>query len=333
MSRLDERLAAWFRRGRAELGLRSGRSARERARLDGSRAAVLMYHRVLPRARARELAVEAGMYVTPESFARQLDWLQSEFRVLPLHEVAARLRADEPLPPRACAISFDDGWRDNAEHAAPALAARGLPATVFLVSRRVGTQGAFWPDEVARRLAALPPREAADVAKALGAAPGPAAAALVAHWKALRDAEREDALDELRELTPRVGVRETRELLDWSEIDALARAGIDFESHGASHALLTQLPSELAARELEESLQALRARGLARHALLAYPNGAHDPGVRKLAKQAGYAAAFTTARGLACADHDRFELPRLGLHEDISASRAEFLRAVPGRAL
>jgi peptidoglycan/xylan/chitin deacetylase (PgdA/CDA1 family) len=331
MSTAVDRLTRALRYGRALAGELSGRHAQQRARLDGSCAAILMYHRVLPRARAAELAVEPGMFVTPESFAKQLDWLRAEFAVLPLGEIAARLFAGAPLPPCACAISFDDGWRDNAEFAAPALAARGLPATIFLVTRRVGTQGAFWPDELARRFAQLPAREAADVARALGAAPGPPQEALLAHWKSLPEAAREDALEELRELTPRIALREQRELLDWNEVEALARGGIEFESHAASHALLPALPHADAARELEESLAALRARGHARHALLAYPNGSHAPGVRKLAREKGYRAAFTTQRGIARPEHDRFELPRVGLHQDISGTRAEFLRVVPGR--
>jgi peptidoglycan/xylan/chitin deacetylase (PgdA/CDA1 family) len=326
-----DRLTRALRFGRALAGELSGRHAQARARLDGSCAAILMYHRVLPRERAEDLAVEPGMFVTPETFARQLEWLGEQFRVLPLGEIAERIFAGAALPPRACAISFDDGWRDNAEFAAPALAARGLPATIFLVTRRVGTLGAFWPDELARRLAQLPECEAADVARALGAQPGPPLQALLAHWKALPDSAREDALDELRELTPRTALRDERELMDWSEVDALAKLGIEFESHGASHALLPQLPFAAAARELEESRAALRARGYARRGLLAYPNGAHDPSIRKLARESGYRAALTTARGLARPEHDRFELPRVGLHQDISGTRAEFLRVVPGR--
>ena len=55
-----------------------------------------MYHRVLSAERARELAVEPGMFVTPESFAKQLDWLRDEFTVLSLGEIANRLEARPP---------------------------------------------------------------------------------------------------------------------------------------------------------------------------------------------------------------------------------------------
>src|SRR5688572_23624256 len=75
-----------------------------RGLLDGTRAAVLMYHRVLPRSEALRHAVEPGMYVAPETFARHLDWLEAEYRILPLAEVVERLAAKRALPPGACAI-------------------------------------------------------------------------------------------------------------------------------------------------------------------------------------------------------------------------------------
>lgn len=310
----------------------SGANARARARLDGSCAAVLMYHRVLPRAEARARAVEPGMFVTPETFARHVDWLADGFRVLPLGEIATRLAEDRPLPPGACAISFDDGWRDNLEHASPELSRRGLPATVFLVVDRVGTRGAFWPDEVCRRLAPLPPRERRRVARELGAASSSdPISSLLAHLKATPEAERGAALERLRVRCPDPGA-DDRELLDWDEIDAMATRGIEFESHGLSHAILTGVSPEIATRELADARSRLRERGHGREDLLAYPSGAADPSVMRLARQAGYRCAFTTARGLASAADDPMALPRLGLHDDVSATRSGFHARVPGAA-
>ena len=105
----------------------SGAGRRARGRLDGSRAALLMYHRVVPATDAARNAVEPGMFVTPETFERHLAWLTDSFSVLPLHEITTRLADDLPLPPRACAITFDDGWRDNYDFALPALALRPTP--------------------------------------------------------------------------------------------------------------------------------------------------------------------------------------------------------------
>jgi glycosyltransferase involved in cell wall biosynthesis/peptidoglycan/xylan/chitin deacetylase (PgdA/CDA1 family) len=79
-------------------------------------------------------------YVLPQPrFRRQLAWLRLRGRpVISLDEYVT-CRAEHRLPPaRAVVITFDDGYADTAELAAPLLEARGLGATVFLVSGRMG---------------------------------------------------------------------------------------------------------------------------------------------------------------------------------------------------
>ncbi len=115
-----------------------------------------------------------------------------------------------------------------------------------------------------------------------------------------------------------------RELLDWDELDRLSNIGIDIEAHGASHAILTGLPPAEVS-ELRACQETLRQRGHGRHGLLAYPNGGYDERVRAIAREVGYRAALTTEAGLACGAADPMALPRLGLHDDVSRTRAEFL--------
>src|SRR5262245_40900618 len=165
-----------------------GVNRRTRGLLDGSRAAVLMYHRILPRIQAAREGVLPGMYVAPETFARHLEWLERYFVVLPLHEIVAGLAGDRELPATACAITFDDGWRDNALYALPERERRGLPATIFVVTQRVGTAGAFWPDEIGRRMATLGRTEQQRLALRLGAAESAEPIyALVSHLKVLSE--------------------------------------------------------------------------------------------------------------------------------------------------
>ncbi len=236
------------------------------------------------------------------------------------------------LPRGACAITFDDGWLDNYAHALPELARRGLPATVFVVTERVGTKGGFWPDEVCLRMAPLSEPDRRRLAAKLGAtSSGDAVERLLDHLKGLSERKRSVALEELRggtEEPPDLG----RELLDWDELERLAQAGIDVESHGATHAILTGLPDDQVERELRSAREGLLERGHGRHALLAYPSGAHDDRVIGIAQRAGYRAGFTVERGLLHEAVERMALPRLAIHEDISSTREEFLLRVPGWA-
>jgi peptidoglycan/xylan/chitin deacetylase (PgdA/CDA1 family) len=201
---------------------------------------------------------------------------------------------------------------------------------------RVGTSGAFWPDEVCRRLQRLPIREQAERVRAIvGASPGgaPPHEILLAHLKQLDEPARERALERLAADTARP-TDAGRELLSWEEVEEMARGDIiDFESHGRTHAILPSLDEARCRAELEGARAALRARGLGRHDLLAYPSGAFDAVVADAARRCGHRAAFTTRPGFVCADRSHFSLPRILLHQDVSASRAELLYQVEIGAL
>jgi peptidoglycan/xylan/chitin deacetylase (PgdA/CDA1 family) len=92
---------------------------------------VLVYHTV----GQYPSGLPAGIDTTPREFARQLDWLLSKgYEVVPLEQI----RMD--APGRQVALTFDDGYADCLEHALPALAARRMPATIFVVAGWMGTR-------------------------------------------------------------------------------------------------------------------------------------------------------------------------------------------------
>jgi peptidoglycan/xylan/chitin deacetylase (PgdA/CDA1 family) len=100
----------------------------------------------------------------------------------------------------------------------------------------------------------------------------------------------------------------------WDEIEALAAAGVTIGSHTRHHRRLTELdPGELES-ELAGSLEDLRERLPEAVAVLAYPNGDHDSGVRAAAREAGFLAAYTTEKGRNAAGTDPFRLRRVSVH-------------------
>jgi peptidoglycan/xylan/chitin deacetylase (PgdA/CDA1 family) len=161
--------------------------------------------------------------------------------------------------------------------------------------------------------------------------------AVLDHLKGLRPGAREEALAAIR---GRTGVdagaaapaADARELLDWPEVDRLAAGGVAIESHGVSHGILTGLSDGEVLDELRNSRQALCDRGHGRGALFAYPSGALDARVRRLAEAAGYRAAVTTVHRIASHQDDRLALPRLGVHDDVSRTLVEFRYRLTGPA-
>jgi polysaccharide deacetylase len=82
---------------------------------------------------------ESRYVVSRTAFARQLRLLAVlRFRVRPYAEVARALREGRLPPPRTVALTFDDGYADNATIAVPLLERHGFSGTIFLVSSRLG---------------------------------------------------------------------------------------------------------------------------------------------------------------------------------------------------
>jgi len=98
--------------------------------------AVLLYHTISddPPSWISHLAVSR------RTFADQLDAIVDSGRTpVTAAQVVAARRGGPPLPPDAVALTFDDGFLDFARIVRPALAARSLPAALFV------TTGALHP--------------------------------------------------------------------------------------------------------------------------------------------------------------------------------------------
>lgn len=104
------------------------------------RVPVLMYHRV-----SEQMAAQDRAYcVTPRQFAAHLDWLAAHgWRPCTVTAFERWYSGGAALPERSVLITFDDGFEGVYRHAFPLLAARGWPATVFLVSALVGRRDSW----------------------------------------------------------------------------------------------------------------------------------------------------------------------------------------------
>jgi hypothetical protein len=91
---------------------------------------IVVYHSVAN----RHDHLFAPLSLPLEIFERQLRYLRRNgFEAVTLHQVCDYLRDGAPLPPRAVALTFDDGFLDNWVHAFPLLRRYGMKATIFVV--------------------------------------------------------------------------------------------------------------------------------------------------------------------------------------------------------
>ena len=112
--------------------------ARYRARRTARRAALTALGR-LPRRPAPGVRIVHYHYVFDderESFARQVEYLATEFEPVSLSEAVERLRAGL-VGGRELVVTFDDGFRNQLGNAAPRLAEHGISACFFLITQLV----------------------------------------------------------------------------------------------------------------------------------------------------------------------------------------------------
>ncbi len=280
----------------------------------GARAklSIFIFHRVL--------AVEDPLLPdepAADRFERIVAFLARHFNVMPLHTAAERL-AQGRLPAAAACITFDDGYADNLQVAAPILLRHGMPATFFIATGYI-EGGRMWNDTVI---------------EAVRAAPGGRL-----DWRELElpvyelngDASRvagyQDALKRMKHLEParraaltdeigrRAGLpQQSALMMTRDQLRELRRLGMDIGAHTITHPILSGLDDAAAREEIGGGGEQLAHWLGERPTVFAYPNGVpvRDYGERdvRLVREAGFSAAVSTARGVNGADADVFQLRR-----------------------
>jgi len=296
---------------------------------------ILMYHAVV----AIPLRVPDWCFLDAASFEAQVGFLRERCDVIPLSEVAAKLRRGRSGRP-AVAITFDDGFQNNHDVALPILRDAGLPATVFLVTGLLGTDDTPWYCRLHHALeqthrpaftwgeldlplgdAGLRADASATLQRSLKTLPHPELLA------AVRGIVRDLGGDPDAPIAPTSPYR----MLDLPAIRAMLASGlIELGAHTRSHAILSLLPAESQRREIAESVHRVAELSGGPCRVFAYPNGRrmdYDAAGLACLNQLGVELAVTAETGISQAETPRLELLRLGIGglvgtDDFAALRA-----------
>lgn len=304
--------------------------------VSSSRLTIVMYHYVRPIAASPWPRIK-GLEV--DLFREQLAYLRRHHTLVGMNDVLAALADEAPLPPRACLLTFDDGYSDHYDH-------------VFPILERARVSGAFYPPGATVRdrrlldvnkihfilasasnvdrieasldqaLADVADASEADIAelKARYKAPDHLDCAEVIYIKhllqyALPDGVRHEIVDRLFARHVSADEADFAAGLYMSEAQAaeMVAASMHFGGHGDGHYWLSRLPDDRKAIEIERSRALLLDIGMASDQLtFCYPYGDHDPASQKLLEDWGFRAAITTRAAIADLRLDnRMALPRL----------------------
>ena len=304
---------------------------------------VILYHRVLPYDSVARRTEQPGMYVSPETLDLHLSELKRYFELVHLDEWLRRAKRGASIPKFACAITFDDGWRDNNEFALPLLVKHAAPATIFLVSSYIGTTYRFWPN----RLMELILREYSQ----------PGSVVFPAGLREVVDPVLADARpgvrlhidevdpiirrafkfneDEIRELVEvaegQNATNGTRDTVDPNEIAAMSATGlVRYGSHSMTHFRLHEGVSEqrLIAEIVDSQAQ---LQDICNQAidLFCYPNGVASAAAVSLVSR-HYLGAVMTEKGWHSPAKNPHLIPRILVHDDVSRDKEAFLQRLSG---
>lgn len=282
------------------------------ARASSGRLSVLTYHRVL-KSSDELLAGEPS----ESQFEHTMEWVKRLFRVIPLDEGVEGIRTGK-LPERALAITFDDGYANNATVAAPILLRLGLHATFFVATGFLNG-GRMFNDTVIEAvrgftgddldlssmgLARFCVTSVRDRREAISAI-----LSLIKYLPAEQRAETAEGVARIAGVTPASDL-----MMSSQQLRTLANNGFGVGGHTVTHPILARLPRMRALREIGDGRDQLEGLTGTRVSLFAYPNGKPNTDYVAesvlLVRELGFSGAVSTSAGAARVGSDPFQVPR-----------------------
>lgn len=266
---------------------------------------VLTFHRVLTAEQLARTSSMPGMVVTAATFDKFLEHACQRYQIIDLAK-DREWCSDSRLK---IAVTFDDGWCDNATSAYPIARRHGAPMTIFIVPQRIGETLPFWPERavlgLTRNLAA-PDRLDGDCVEQV--------------IEGLKELPAEERKLRVESMTLAEAAQQEAAVVDrtmtWQQIAELHAGGVTFGSHTSTHEILTCIPVAQAEEEISGSRGFIEDHVGRACSLFSYPNGNCSPAVRDLVAAAGYRLAFLNDQpGIWTRDCDPYLVPRINVSE------------------
>ncbi len=259
------------------------------------RGAIFCFHNVVegPVAHA-----DTSLHLPVTRFARLLDWIAADYRVLPLNELLERVRQGEAVGGLA-SLTVDDGYTGFLRLGLPVLRSRQLPATMFVVSGAAASPAPFWWD----------------LAGAQGRLTDRSRQAALTEWAGRGD-----------RVVPGLGLRQSAlppDLMpaDWKAIVKVMGPDLAIGAHTASHCNLTAVSPETVATEFQEANRAIREALGVEPTIVSYPYGLTSPPVADAAPRAGYRFGVQLGSDGVLANTDSYRIPRINVPATATAGQ------------
>ena len=304
--------------------------------------AVLMYHSVqeCPEQHANTLG---GIVHSTGIFRQQMETLARRCTPVGMDDVLLFARGEKALPAQCFAVTFDDGYADNLEIAAPIMEKLGIPGAFYITVGYIETENLPWAVRVRHAFATTKQKSwtAPNGSTFSFYEPdvrGGAFAQSCQHLSALTGTAQEAAVTKIEQQLNVPRFTQPDMMLKWQQVRELAKRGHVVGSHTVSHPNLAHVKDDAELRhELAESKRQLDSQlgSPVRH--FSYPVPALKPHwtsrTVEVSREAGYATAVTTNPGLVNRDDDPLSLHRVRPAYDMDEFKWVLESSLAGRAV
>ena len=293
--------------------------------------AILKYHSIRDDPDQVDDSIGSSIVHRTDVFREQMELVAGQFNPVTMDDVALFLKGEKEVPKRPVAVTFDDGYADNCEIAAPLLSRVGVPATFYVTVDAVDAAKAPWFVRVRHAIWTTKRNSWLDTESG----------------RTLNLEKREDRISLMRRtcrqcasLTGHAQEEAVRAIeteldvapytpdglmMSWEQIGGLHKGGHAIGSHTLSHPNVAHVSPQEMRVELVESKRKLDEKlgESVRH--LSYPHPCLNPNFSAestaVAREAGYATAVLSINGPVAVNGDPMCMERLAVASD----RHEFL--------
>ena len=285
-----------------------------RRKIAKSQVAIITYHRVGPK--NDDWSLEP---TPPHLFKQQMEYYFKNYEIISLDELAQYIREGKSLPPKAIAITFDDGYLDNYLYAYPFLKAHHIPATIFLITGHVESNTLFWWDKIGyilhhMNISQFNLNELGNFSLHPNKDKSRVHSEIADALKLISEDRKCFLINKLSEIS---GVDIPSNLakgliLSWDQIKEMSNNGISFGAHSVNHPILTNIPLKRAKWEIIQSKIDIENVLNKDVSAFSYPNGNYNTELISIVKESGFncAVSFTPGKFVSLNDNiyalDRF---------------------------
>lgn len=279
--------------------------------------------------------------LAPQQLESTLKVLSRYYNFISLQEAVDMLTGIKPFQPYSLAVTFDDGYRNNIKFALPILKKYNVPPTIFLSAAHVEYREPFWFDRLDYALQQVKSSKLdVKVGGEIVRIDYNSRNSLRRSYKRLRYVAKavkrhdDEMLSEMEGIASKIeeesgkslmGIFENDDwsaVLTWGEIEATAKKGVSFASHGWNHTRLGFLDAGESRRQMSMSKERIIAHTGQPCNHFCYPDGSFNQQVIQFAHELGYESASTTLTGTNRKGDDPMQLRRIPFPEGASAPEA-----------